>query len=192
MCSVCYCRAEKDNIFHRRVVRIRRRNLAASASSGRCIACAILASLVELSDHTNENLGVVKWSENVISWRHKDGRIPAFEFDIKEMNDDIARAMGFVNGRTFPGNTSSTGSLTRARAWIDQCIAQHERCSLEHRDDHLPTHVIDIAPNDDFGELGSVKLIDQAQTLPPVPYVALTYCWGTKVPNCLMTRESLK
>ncbi|PSK55278.1 hypothetical protein B9Z65_2667 [Elsinoe australis] len=63
--------------------------------------------------------------------------------------------------------------------WMQVCKEEHEGCrKLNSKDSSpfsLPTRLLDIRPN----PTDTIKLISSATLPSPVPYMTLSYCWGT-------------
>jgi hypothetical protein len=87
------------------------------------------------------------------------------------------------------GDSSSYESLDQVRKWL-QCCQKNHNCS-NRLTSALPSRLIDVVSFGDTGHSGDVKLIDEAHHLVPAEYVALSHCWGGKIPECVTTRETL-
>ena len=99
----------------------------------------------------------------------------------------------FLKG--FGESTGSESSLLLARKWLDECCKSHDVCS--HTGMHGPSNNSETAPDRrpwyptrllDVGISSSshIRLAHSHDTLLEGPYVALSHCWGGKVPLRLL------
>ncbi|KAI1083879.1 HET-domain-containing protein [Whalleya microplaca] len=83
--------------------------------------------------------------------------------------------------------TSSQWALNR----ISECQQSHETCREAKKSDSTfkPSRLINV----DAEGLGKdVVLVDSASVHPESPYVALSYCWGKYIPECMTTPKTVK
>jgi hypothetical protein len=78
-------------------------------------------------------------------------------------------------------------AVDAVRRWLNDCRATHSKCRVK-RDGFMPRRLIQIIGKDisalpcnplmaiQFSEVPTLKLVELDH---PVPYVALSYCWGT-------------
>lgn len=55
------------------------------------------------------------------------------------------------------------------RGWVANCLENHDQCSIEN-DHFVPTRLLNV--RDD------VVALQHTAHIGPVPYVALSHCWG--------------
>ena len=78
-------------------------------------------------------------------------------------------------------------AIDAVRRWLNDCRANHPKCRVK-RDGFVPRRLIQIIGKDisalpcnplvevQFSEVPTIRLVELDH---PVPYVALSYCWGT-------------
>lgn len=67
-----------------------------------------------------------------------------------------------------------TNTLYRVSNWIQTCEQSHSECKQQIRTKYVPKRLLEIIR---VGRRLSVRLVSPNS---PVPYLALSYCWGTK------------
>lgn len=83
----------------------------------------------------------------------------------------------------------SEESLAWAKSIVQQCVTSHNCHVFRSKETSLPTRLVYI-PND--AQISVVRLVRDTSELPSTTrYTALSHCWGTKMPPCLMTRENI-
>lgn len=98
-------------------------------------------------------------------------------------------ATAYPNGGHPSIEPRSEESLAWARGRIEKCIASHDCHVFRSKETNLPTRLVYI-PND--AEISGVRLVRDTLNLPSTTrYTALSHCWGTEKPQCLMTRENI-
>jgi Heterokaryon incompatibility protein (HET) len=83
-------------------------------------------------------------------------------------------------------DTQSSATLDMINSWINTCEADHENCRAEyhHREDWLPTRLIDVGDND---QTATPRLCDASKLPRDTRYFALSHCWGTQPITTLLT-----
>lgn len=82
-----------------------------------------------------------------------------------------ANKMNGSSGRTTAVSTMSDEHIKLAATWIRQCSDEHVNCP-HYKLTWMPTRLIEVT------SASKVKLIETKQLGTPVPYYALSYCWG--------------
>lgn len=83
----------------------------------------------------------------------------------------------------------SEKSLAWAKCRIEQCVTSHDCHVFRSQESNLPTRLVYI-PDD--AQKNGVRLVRDALNLPSTTrYTALSHCWGTEKPPCLMTQENI-
>ncbi|KAI1350936.1 HET-domain-containing protein [Xylaria sp. FL0043] len=78
-------------------------------------------------------------------------------------------------------NPASDESIQLLRSWLEACSVKHN-CGIQNLPPSLPTFLLAIGKE-------RVHLMDTAGR-PRARYVALSYCWGDKKPNTLLSSEN--
>ena len=168
-----------------------------SAEQAGCVSCKIITRLMEaigLPGSDYRSLGIF--------------RGPAFGVEDDKANIDTHWTV-FITGAQgksgpkglprfpkIPGDTSSEASLEWVKKMMSGCQKAHPQCgggsssssSSVSESSFLPTRLICVTPlNDD----GDVVLRDKVDVPAESRYTALSHCWGTKLPDCLTTKQTL-
>lgn len=97
--------------------------------------------------------------------------------------------VAYPNGGHPNIEPKSEKSLAWAKGRIEQCVTNHNCHVFRSKETDLPTRLVYI-PND--AEKSGVQLVRDTLKLPSnTRYTALSHCWGTEKPPCLMTRENI-
>lgn len=70
--------------------------------------------------------------------------------------------------------------LEEALQWLQICIQSHKYCSESFQSQYRPTRLIDLGRDFDFSR---AHLIETTPGDAPVHYLALSYCWGSNMPE---------
>ncbi|PMD16259.1 HET-domain-containing protein [Hyaloscypha hepaticicola] len=81
--------------------------------------------------------------------------------------------------RPINSNPSSDYSFSLARDWLENCLKTHKQC-LKPSGSFMPTRVIEIL----HVRGNRVLRLRETRSEKPVPYAALTYCWGGEQDVC--------
>ncbi|KAJ4385544.1 hypothetical protein N0V93_009973 [Gnomoniopsis smithogilvyi] len=84
--------------------------------------------------------------------------------------------------------TGSAKALAWAKNHIDICSESHTCHEFRSKDTTLPTRLIEIPRDPDNG---TIRLRNSSDLRQDIKYVALSYCWGTKMSPCLTTSGNL-
>ncbi|KAI0116002.1 HET-domain-containing protein [Hypoxylon sp. NC0597] len=154
-----------------------------------CVCCKI----VDLLIRRQHNLDMNRWTVSL--WINQDKPCvrledSLFEEDDVEWNiftlDPKGRNLsGIPRGSLVSGNTASDTAYEWARRQLSICYQYHRRCRI-HGVPFLPTRLISIAGGND-----DLKLIDNFEVPPGGRYVALSHCWGKRLPECITTRANI-
>ena len=82
-------------------------------------------------------------------------------------------------------NPSSDFSFSLAKDWLDNCLKTHKQC-LKPSGSFMPTRVIEIL----HVRGNRVLRLRETESENPVPYAALSYCWGGEQVVCT-TKKTL-
>lgn len=78
--------------------------------------------------------------------------------------------------------------IERIRTWLRTCETRHGQLCRQHKNNFLPSRLLDLDPR--LGQ-GILKLVETKTFIKPATYVALSYCWGGEQPANLV-RERLQ
>lgn len=154
--------------------------LANSAKAENCDECSLLAQAVELWHPS--------WLDDVKQWpimrlevaigqpvqlkfrpAGLEGSTDIHIYRIPECRSSkLADTIGL--GPTISEFSGSSESIAQIKAWNSECQRDHELCKIKHENWRLPTRLLAL-------EDKKVRLVE-TKGLDPIPYVALSYCWG--------------
>ncbi|KAI0829171.1 HET-domain-containing protein [Hypoxylon sp. FL0890] len=154
-----------------------------------CVCCKIINRLVQ----RQHDLDMNRWTMSL--WINQDKPCVRLEDSLLE-EDDIewnffvlsqkeGNLSGVPRGSLVSGNTASDPAYEWVQRQVSTCYESHSRCRIRGVP-FLPTRLIYIAGGND-----EVRLIDNSEVPPGARYVALSHCWGKKLPECITTRENI-
>ncbi|TGJ84829.1 hypothetical protein E0Z10_g3902 [Xylaria hypoxylon] len=85
----------------------------------------------------------------------------------------------------YENGTSSSSSFQVAKAWLHNCITNHEACGQSHASTTLPTRVVDVGDGTHDPFLFESNGMRHS-------YCALSYCWGTSSNAHIMTTKNVQ
>ncbi|KAL3952359.1 hypothetical protein ACCO45_012302 [Purpureocillium lilacinum] len=95
---------------------------------------------------------------------------------------DIPTADGAAND--YHG-TGSESSFVRAQEWLRECLLKHDNCNgINTPKNWVPTRLIDVGLRSSFPD--TIKLRQTKDWQTPMPYAALSHCWGAVQPFKLL------
>jgi len=118
-----------------------------------------------------------------VKWPNRMGR--DLDWDVYALGD-IPNAIPFVRP-SAPVASMTLQAMDAVRGWLKHCRANHPKCNVK-REGFTPRRLLQIIGSDistvpcnplvavQFTEVPILKLVEPDE---PVPYVALSYCWGT-------------
>ncbi|OTA91910.1 hypothetical protein M434DRAFT_32304 [Hypoxylon sp. CO27-5] len=154
-----------------------------------CVCCKIIDLLIR----RQHNLDMNRWAVSL--WINQDKPCVRLEDSLFE-EDDIEwnfftldpngrNLSGIPRGSLVSGNTASDAAYEWVKRQLSVCYQSHRRCRTQGIP-FLPTRLISIGEGND-----EVKLIDNFEVPPGARYVALSHCWGKKLPECITTRANI-
>ncbi|KAI1472826.1 HET-domain-containing protein [Daldinia caldariorum] len=157
-------------------------------SSSQCICCKIINRLVQLQPNLDPDRWTVSlWINQdkpcVIledSWLEED----QVEWNLFLANTQQRDLSGIPKGFLVSGNTASEAACEWAKQQLSACCQNHQHCPTGSNS-FLPTRLIYIAGTND-----EIRLVDSSRLPSNSRYVALSHCWGTRIPKCLTTRNN--
>ncbi|KAI1416363.1 HET-domain-containing protein [Hypoxylon sp. FL1857] len=155
----------------------------------KCVCCKIIDLLIQRQQGLDTN----RWTLSL--WMNQDKPCVRLEDSLFE-EDDIGwnffileprgrNLSGIPRGSLVSGNTASDAAYEWAKCQLSICYESHQRCNTQGVP-FLPTRLISITGGND-----DVRLVDNFDVPPPAQYVALSHCWGKKLPECITTRENI-
>lgn len=97
--------------------------------------------------------------------------------------DDTDKSAGIVTARPLQSKVNSADAYSQVFQWLAAC-KEHLECGGVSLSANLPSRVIEVAPAD---SLGVPRL--RSTTGLKGPYLALSYCWGSKQSYILTTKN---
>ncbi|KAK5659842.1 hypothetical protein OQA88_13305 [Cercophora sp. LCS_1] len=121
----------------------------------------------------------------------------------RDLDGDVYTLGEIPNSIPFIRTTAPVASMTlqamdAARGWLKQCRANHAKCNVK-REGFMPRRLVQIIGSNistvpcnplvavQFTEVPILKLVEPDE---PVPYVALSYCWGANTLHWTTTTKS--
>ncbi|KAI1662139.1 HET-domain-containing protein [Daldinia decipiens] len=154
-----------------------------------CICCKIIDRLLE----RQQNLDRDRWTISL--WTNQDKPCVLLEDTLLEEDEvewnffllhlEQRSLLGIPNGSLVSGNTASEAAFEWAKHQLSTCSQCHQRCHMRDSS-FLPTRLISITGSND-----GVRLIDNSEVPHGSHYVALSHCWGLKLPECLTTKGNV-
>ncbi|OIW25269.1 HET-domain-containing protein [Coniochaeta ligniaria NRRL 30616] len=96
---------------------------------------------------------------------------------------------GFPRGVVVSSDTGSAEAVAWVRSKLATCLQSHSTlCGALQSTSFVPTRLIYLEP---LNRGGDVILLEGQDVPPGSAYVALSHCWGGKIPDCTTTRETL-
>ena len=89
-------------------------------------------------------------------------------FELQTRNDSIE-----LDG--FASSTASEQSMSVARNWLDNCIANHEKCAIDSIG-WVPTRLLDLGKDVNC----PLRLIEGSKLSGKCQYITLSHCWGNQ------------
>ncbi|EPE02322.1 het domain-containing protein [Ophiostoma piceae UAMH 11346] len=172
-------------------------DLKTSAGHG-CDVCRLFHSLV-LAIFPLHSLGrgggdphdlQLEWSGYGFALQARDqkrGLSSSFHFYSPPVNQTVLH--GLLPGNLLSGDTASPSSLSRAKRWIQNCEASHQRCG-EGRDVPLPKRLLDLGPPHATPIDAGIRLAETAGLTGT--YMCLSHCWGTGAKPMQTTLETIQ
>jgi hypothetical protein len=129
-----------------------------------------------------------------VKWPNLMGR--DLDWDVYTLGD-IPNPIPFIRS-TAPVAAMTLQAMDAVRGWLKHCRANHPKCSVK-REGFMPRRLVQIVGSDistvpcnplvsvQFTEVPILKLVEPDE---PVPYVALSYCWGTNKNHWTTTTTS--
>ncbi|KAI0849789.1 HET-domain-containing protein [Daldinia vernicosa] len=154
-----------------------------------CICCKIIDLLFE----RQQNLDRGRWT--ISPWINQDKPCLLLEDTLLEEDEvewnfflpysERRSLSGIPKGSLVSGNTASEAACEWVKHQLSACSQSHQRCRTRDST-FLPTRLISIAGSND-----EVRLIDNSEVPHGSHYVALSHCWGLKLPECLTTKANV-
>ena len=92
--------------------------------------------------------------------------------------DDPAAWHGEIDGRPLPLSAGNSGEdFKLAQKWLQGCLHSHATCPKSNPETPLPTRIIDVGPSNALTEPYLLHSNGKRGL-----YIALSHCWGGKVP----------
>ncbi|KAI1482125.1 HET-domain-containing protein [Daldinia eschscholtzii] len=158
-------------------------------NDSQCICCKIIDRLVQ----RQPNLDRDRWTISL--WINQDKPCILMEDTLLEedqvewnffhANLGQKDLPGIPKGSLVSGNTASEAAYEWAQQQLSVCTQRHQHCRTGSHS-FLPTRLISVAGTND-----EVRLIDSSEISQHSRYVALSHCWGTRLPECLTTKENV-
>ncbi|KAI1141370.1 HET-domain-containing protein [Hypoxylon sp. FL0543] len=188
-CSQCGWNGNPEELLRVSIPEEGRRVVFPRADKLHCVCCKIIDRLIQ----KQHNVDMDRWTMSL--WINQDKPCLRMEDSLFE-EDDIEwnffvlgpkgkSLSGIPRGFLVSGDTSSDIAYEWAQRQLSICDRFHPRCKPRGVP-FLPTRLISIAGGND-----EVKLIDNFDVPPGGRYVALSHCWGKKMPACITTRENI-
>ncbi|KAI0113237.1 HET-domain-containing protein [Daldinia grandis] len=154
-----------------------------------CVCCKIIDRLFE----RQQNLDRDRWTTSL--WINQDKPCVLLEDTLLEEDEvewniflpysERRSLSGIPKGPLISGNTASEAACEWTKRQLSACSQYHRRCRTRDSS-FLPTRLMSIAGSND-----EVRLIDNSDVPHGSHYVALSHCWGLRLPECLTTKENI-
>ncbi|OTA97108.1 hypothetical protein M434DRAFT_27179 [Hypoxylon sp. CO27-5] len=90
-------------------------------------------------------------------------------YEIFKLLDTVDVEFSMISERnTLPGNTYSEQTFWSIESWVQDCLSEHEKCSIPFQSSYFPKRVLDVR-NDH---------IVLREELNETRYACLSHCWG--------------
>ncbi|RYC62416.1 hypothetical protein CHU98_g3791 [Xylaria longipes] len=151
-------------------------SLALSAKSG-CGFCRVFLQALDVVKNHSPHI-----ADSLSKYQH----LPKNHSDIPKANENEERTLRQSPSiDDYENGTSSLSSFQVAKAWLHNCITNHEACGQGHASTTLPTRVVDVGDDTHDPFLFESKGTRHS-------YCALSYCWGTSSDSHKTTRNNLQ
>lgn len=190
-CPLCKWNGDPETLFHGRYIRLTGKDC--TLEPFKCASCEILRCILfkraEIEGRPVTDTSSVTGSglDVPVAFDGLDDIWQSIFISSDVAKSDIDR-YGMI--RRFKSNQDRLcdASSKWAQERLADCVSSHEPCKSQSGDNFLPTRLINLEPG---WEGLDVRLEDGHSVQSGSSYIALSYCWGKQIPDCLTTVETL-